>query len=237
MPAFFVIVFVSIFGLFLGGCGGIGEEEETLVVEPIEIPAEQKSLEDDAVKDTYLDEVLKARAQGRDCGHYEVDSDGDYVLDENGSKITVHDGSSDDWRDAVPDDPLAWNDALYHAAYEHSQDMPSMGKDVTHEGSGGPTDHTAVVNHLGRSSMFEERALTNGYTYAKLYEDLTAGTDTDTPEKAVEAWLNSAGHCKDVMDPEVTEMGMSHVHDAEGYYVHYWTLELGKPAAEVSGFY
>jgi len=234
MPAFFVIVFVTIFELFLGGCSGIGEEEKTSIT----IPDEQKSLEDDAVKETYLDEVLKARARGRDCGHYQKDDDGNYVLDENDNKITVYDGNSDDWRDPVADDQLTWNEALYHAAYEHSQDMPSMGKDVTHEGSGGPTDYTAEVNnHPGEPSTFGERVETNGYSYYSLLENLTVGTDTDTPEKAVEAWLNSAGHCKDLMDANVTDMGMSHVEAPKSYYIHYWTLELAKPETEPSGIY
>jgi len=237
MPGFKYAVLVGMAGLFLLGCSGEEDDSREIKVSPITVPDSQKSKESGSVKETYLQAVLEARASGRDCGHYEKDDDGNYVLDENGSRITIRDGSSEDWFPKVENDALAWNDELYLAAYEHSQDMPSMGKDVTHEGSGGPTDHTAEVNHPGEPSTFDERVKTNGYTYALLFENLTVGTDTDTPEKAVDAWLNSAGHCKDLMNQEVTDMGMSHVEVPESHYIHYWTLELAKPATEPSGIY
>ena len=163
----------------------------------------------EATKQAYIQAINDARSTGRTCG-------------------------GEGYFDAAPD--LNWSDALYKAAYEHDVDMAKTvhrESDVSHDGSGTEFDHTAQVKHLGRGSHFYERFHNNGYRFAKARENLTVGTDTDTVEKAVNAWINHAGHCKNLMDVNVTEFGMAYIHDENGtLYKDYWTLDLAKPAAE-----
>jgi len=225
---------VAVLAVFVVGCGSVGGKPK-IKVDPIKIPGTQKTFENNTTKEDYLKAVRDARSEKHDCGHYRLNADGSYALDEHGGKITDYNGS--DWMPAVENDQLHWNESLYKAAYEHNIDMLSMGENVSHTGSGGKTDRTAQINHLGRGSTVEERVLGNGYKYEILYENLTAGIDTDTAEEAVEKWLGSAGHCKHLMDPDVTEMGMSHVYDPDSVYKHYWTQDLAKPAAEEKGIF
>ena len=89
---------------------------------------------DEATKQAYLDAVNAARSVGRNCG--------------------------DTYMPPAP--PLQWSDALYRAAYEHSQDMAATGV-LTHDGSGTETDWTAIVWDLGRGSGYAERIDNNGW--------------------------------------------------------------------------
>lgn len=220
--------------VLISGCGSVIGEDPKIKVDPIDVPDDVRQNEDNA---TYLQAVRDARSEDHDCGYYKTDSNGDKMTDKDGNYITIHEGRNEDFRPAIKDDKLRWNEKLYKAAYEHNIDMLSMGKDVDHTGSGGASDRTAQNNHPGTPSTFEERVLANGYQYAKIYENLTAGTDIDTAEKAVKKWIDSAGHCKNLMNPDVIDMGMSHVKKDESHYTNYWTIELAKPAAEEKGIY
>jgi uncharacterized protein YkwD len=214
------------------GCGGdSGSSSDFPTIK--EAPYDQAPPIDETTKQEYIDLINEIRDEGRDCGHYKQTNDGQYVLDENNQKITIRDGSDEDWRDPV--DPIDWNESLYKAAAEHNADLMHMGKDISHNGSGGPSDYTAQVSKLDRGSRLEERLLTNGYKYAKAYENITAGTSTSTPQQAIDKWLNSAGHCKNLMSAEVKEFGMIYEHNDTAYYKNYWTIELGKPAKKPEG--
>ena len=219
---------VAVLAVFVVGCDGVIGEDPRIGVNQIKIPDEQKEFENNTTKEAYLKAVKDARAVGRDCGHY--------ILDENGSEITVRDDNSSDWMPAIKDDPLKWNEKLYKAAYEHNVDMSKSGK-ISHTGSGSESDHTAKINHLGRGSTYKERVLGNGYTFTQLKENITVGTNIDSAKKAVEMWLNSAGHCKNLMDANVTDMGMSHVYEENSTYKNFWTQELAKPGAEEKGIF
>jgi len=156
-------------------------------------------------KKAYIQAINNARSVGRACG-------------------------DEGYFDAAPD--VNWSDALYKAAYEHDVDMAQTNH-ITHDGSGKASDHTAQVKHLSRGSHFNERIQNNGYAYSEALEDLTVGTDTDTVEKAVNAWIHHSGHCKNLMDANVTDFGMAYVHDDNGTpYKDYWTLDLAKPIAK-----
>lgn len=121
---------------------------------------------------------------------------------------------------------LVWSDALYDAAYEHSEDM-AQSNTFSHEGSGTNSDWTGV--ELGKSSTVQERLENNGYTnWRKIGENITAGTNRDTAEEAVDAWLDSDEHCAILMDPGYTEVGMAMVKESQSDYTYYWTQDFGK---------
>ncbi len=152
-------------------------------------------------KQAYLDAINDARSHQQDCG-------------------------SEGIKDPAP--ALSWNDKLYRAAYEHSRDLAESNT-WSHDGSGTSSDWTAQVQGL-EYSTFRDRIENNGYTsWSRIGENITAGTDRDTARKAVEAWLQSDGHCANLMDPDYTEVGMAHYRKDGSDYTHYWTQDLGTP--------
>jgi len=142
----------------------------------------------EALKNEYLSAINNARAVGRYCGER--------------------------WFDPAP--PVAWNNALYSASYEHSQDMANTGY-FEHEGSNTVYDWTAQVQNLGRGSTAEERAMNNGAN-AGMENIARLGGDFSNTNRAVTGWLNSTGHCVAIMSVK-KYIGMSHVGA-------YWTLDF-----------
>ena len=153
----------------------------------------------DTQKERFLDAINNARADTQDCGKYGI---------------------------FPPAPPIKWNDALYKAAYEHSQDMALNGI-VEHDGTNSSSDWTAIEKNLGRGSHFYERIENNGYSnYIITAENIAGGTYYDTPEIVVKKWLESPGHCKNLMNKYIKEFGLARV-KKETKYVNYWSLELG----------
>ena len=153
----------------------------------------------DTQKKEYLKAINKARAVARDCGEY-------------------------GHMDAVP--PLKWNDALYKAAYEHTYDMVENNT-FSHEGTGKATDKTGA--DLNKKSQFYERVAHNGYRYKLTGENITAGTVTDTANEAVQNWIDSPPHCKNLMSPDYKDVGMAYIRKSGTTYINYWTQDFGTP--------
>ena len=144
----------------------------------------------EADKNAYLSAVNNARSVGRSCGAL-------------------------GWYDATA--PLTWNDGLYRAAYEHSQDMDATDY-YEHEGSGTASDWTAQVQELGRGSYFGERTQNNNAPQAILQAENIAA-DYTSINSVMNAWLASDGHCSSIMDGSTIEFGMARVGN-------YWTQEF-----------
>lgn len=153
----------------------------------------------DSQKQNFLDAINAARADTQDCKEHGV-------------------------FDPAP--ALKWNDKLYKAAYEHTQDIAIHGI-VEHDGTNTASDWTAKDSKLGRGSHFYERITANGYkNYKIIEENVAGGTYLDTPEKVVDAWIKSPGHCANLMNKDVTEVGMALV-KKNTKYTHYWSQEFG----------
>ena len=124
-----------------------------------------------------------------------------------------------------PAPSLKWNDALYKAALEHSKDM-AKSNTFSHDGSGTRYDITGV--EYGKKSSMQDRIENNGYSdWHYIGENITAGTNRNTAEKAIAAWLQSDDHCANLMNPNFTEVGMAHAVNANSHYTHYWTQDFG----------
>lgn len=117
--------------------------------------------------------------------------------------------------------PLKLNDQLTASAQAHSQDM-ALNDFFGHEGFHGSTA--------------DQRILAAGYNYAVVGENIAAGFAT--PEAAVQAWMNSPSHRKNILHPMMKEMGV-------GFYLlendigstnyrYYWTQDFGKPISGLS---
>lgn len=101
---------------------------------------------------------------------------------------------------------LSWDKKLEDAANRHSSDMSQTGT-FSHVGSDG--------------SSADQRIRDAGYQALSFGENLAKGYSTVV--NVMNGWRTSTGHCKILMDPNATEMGVSKVGD-------YWTQILASPA-------
>jgi uncharacterized protein YkwD len=87
-------------------------------------------------------------------------------------------------------------------------------------------------SHYGidNSSPFD-RMEDAGYNYSMAAENIAAGYQT--PEAVVEAWMGSTGHRENILNPELTEIGIGYEYLANDTgsvnYDHYWTTTFGTP--------
>jgi len=106
----------------------------------------------------------------------------------------------------APADPVVSNAALRCAARNHSRDMAERGF----------FDHT---NPDGEGPG--ERIARTGYQPRTWGENIAFGQTS--PRAVVDAWMESPGHCANVMNPAFTELGV-------GYEAgDYWTQVFGAP--------
>lgn len=153
----------------------------------------------ETLKAKYLTAINNARATAQDCG-----SKGKF------SATTK----------------LTWNEKLYSAAYQHTQDLVKS-QTFEHEGSGTQSDWTGYA--LNKKSNLIERAEAYGYKWHRLAENLAGGMSMNDAQKAVDSWLESDYHCENLMNPNFTEVGMVMVKDEDSKYIHYWSQKFGTP--------
>lgn len=110
--------------------------------------------------------------------------------------------------------PLRSNSELDKTAQDHSKDMALR-------------DYFAHKNKQGEQAW--DRAKTNGYTSRGMAENIAAGQRT--PESVVNAWINSPGHRKNMLNPNYTELGTGfyNLENDKGAvnYTRYWTQVFG----------
>lgn len=100
---------------------------------------------------------------------------------------------------------LTWNDDLANVARAHSKDMADNNF----------FDHT---NLKGKSPF--DRMKEYGIRYRAAAENIAYGYTT--PESVVEAWMDSQGHRENILNPNLTELGV-------GVYGTYWTQNFCTP--------
>ncbi|WP_223151842.1 CAP domain-containing protein [Chitinophaga qingshengii] len=103
-----------------------------------------------------------------------------------------------------PVGPVTWNDLLEKAAYDHSADM-NKNNYFDHNSPSG-TDPGARLDAVGYKWN------TYGENIAKGYMD---------EQSVITGWINSPGHCKNIMNGNFKEMGI-------GKSGNYWTMDLGR---------
>lgn len=79
---------------------------------------------------------------------------------------------------------------------------------------------------LDGSSPFD-RMKRAGYSFSYAGENIAAGNSTVTA--TMTQWLNSAGHCANIMNKNFTELGIGYDYGASSTYKHYWVQNFGKP--------
>jgi uncharacterized protein YkwD len=104
-----------------------------------------------------------------------------------------------------PVNDVVWDDTLEMAAQNHSNDMNEH-DNLSHTGSDG--------------SNPGERINAVGYEWSTYGENVAVGYSSE--EDVIEGWLDSPGHCRNIMNGNVTEMGVA----TSGSY---WTQVFAKP--------
>lgn len=98
---------------------------------------------------------------------------------------------------------VTWNDQLESAALSHSNDMFSNN----------------YFSHTGlNGSTAGERIVAAGYNWKAYGENIAKGYATE--QAVMDGWLNSEGHCKNIMSSLFREMGVARVGT-------YWSQEFG----------
>jgi uncharacterized protein YkwD len=94
---------------------------------------------------------------------------------------------------------------------------------------------TGDFNHTQTATMLDpfQRMKAAGYVFRAAGENIAAGQQT--PKQVVDGWLDSDGHCRNIMDPGFTEIGVGYVVSKAGTGIGgratpYWTQNFGKPA-------
>jgi len=112
--------------------------------------------------------------------------------------------------DAAP--PLARSAVLERAALAHARDMAAR-SELDHAGGDGSTPGA--------------RATRAGYGWRAVGENIAFGQRT--AEQVVASWLNSPGHCANLMDADFTEMGVASAVAPGGKATIYWVQLFAAP--------
>lgn len=105
-----------------------------------------------------------------------------------------------------PVGPVTWNETLEKTGFLHSKDMQNH-------------RYFSHISKRGKSPA--DRLKTQGYKYRSFAENLFAAHGyTPSVQEVVNAWKNSPGHCKNLMNNTVSEMGV-------GIYKGYYTQLFG----------
>ena len=91
-----------------------------------------------------------------------------------------------------PVEKLVWSDTLTLAAKDHSLDM-DRNKFFRHRGSDGSSVGDRVKKH--------------NYIWSAVGENIAQGYPTE--EAVIRGWINSPGHCENIMNASFREMGIA----------------------------
>jgi uncharacterized protein YkwD len=107
---------------------------------------------------------------------------------------------------------LSWNCTLEAVADAHSRDMG---------------DHN-FFSHTGSDGLSVGNRVTNaGYDWSAVGENIAAGQPTI--DVVMNAWLDSPGHCANIMSPSYSEFGATSYAVSGSDYPIYWTQVFAKP--------
>lgn len=97
------------------------------------------------------------------------------------------------------------------AARKHSKDM-GLNNYFAHNSQNGTTPWTRIKNA--------------GYNYLQAAENIAAGYATASA--VVTGWMNSTGHCNNIMNATLKHLGTGYYYAPSSTYKHYWTQDFGR---------
>mgnify|MGYP001820705447 FL=1 len=110
--------------------------------------------------------------------------------------------------------PLTWRCELKSAALAHSRDMANNNF----------FDHTGSD---GQSAGF--RITSAGYSWSAWGENIAAGIPLSGVSAVMQAWIDSPGHCANLMGSLFSNFGAAKYSDSSSTYDVYWTQVFGRP--------
>jgi uncharacterized protein YkwD len=108
-----------------------------------------------------------------------------------------------------PAAPITRHPLLTTSARAHAKDM----------GDSGYFSHQSLD---GRSPF--DRMKQAGYSGSTMGENIAAGQTT--PASVVQGWMQSSGHCKNIMNASYQDLGVGYYLGTTGYK-HYWVQNFG----------
>lgn len=113
-----------------------------------------------------------------------------------------------------PTTALSWNINLTNAADAHALDMATK-------------NYFSHDSQDGRS--FADRITAAGYSWSAAGENIAAGQPT--VESVMSAWINSPGHCANLMSASYVHVGVAcrPAASTSNSYSRYWVMDLAKP--------
>lgn len=110
---------------------------------------------------------------------------------------------------------LMLSDTLTRTAVAHAKDMATHDF-LEHEGSDGSTPG--------------QRATRAGYPWRNIAENIATGATT--ADAVVGGWLESPGHCANLMSAQFTQMGIAYATEPGNRAGIYWSQLFGRPKGE-----
>jgi uncharacterized protein YkwD len=111
--------------------------------------------------------------------------------------------------------PLTLSPLLERAAHVQAADM---------------ADHNFFEHTGSDGSHPSDRVTRAGYSWRTVAENIAAGArDADS---VVRGWLNSPGHCANLMGSQYREMGVAYVYDKKSDAGIYWSQVFASPKAQ-----
>ncbi|HEX2494288.1 MAG TPA: CAP domain-containing protein [Steroidobacter sp.] len=108
--------------------------------------------------------------------------------------------------------PLKLSPLLERAARVHARDMAA---------------HSLFEHRGSDSGMPADRVARAGYRWQSVAENIAAGSpDAST---AVRGWIDSPGHCANLMGPQYSEMGVAYAVDPKSSAGVYWAQVFASP--------
>lgn len=114
----------------------------------------------------------------------------------------------------APAPPLVSSGMLANVAFGHADDMAEH-------------DYFEHSDLNGHSPAERVRAV--GYREKLVGENIAYGPKS--VEEVVQGWLDSPGHCENIMDPRFAEMGIAYATGRSGRHGLYWVQVLAEPQA------
>ena len=111
-----------------------------------------------------------------------------------------------------PAPPLTLSETLADVAFGHAVDMADQ-------------NYFAHEDLAGHSPADRVRAI--GYAEKLVGENIAYGPRTI--EEVVQGWLDSPGHCENIMDPRFAEMGIANATGRASRHGLYWVQVLAAP--------
>lgn len=160
-----------------------------------------------AVYQPIVDNDLVAAAANIPCGAATDSFRDTMVAMVNDSRLAARQCGT---KDAPAVGVVSWNDQLASAALSHANDMISFNF-FDHDGS----DGLSVA----------DRADTAGYNWRAIGENIAAGQQEI--DEVHTGWLESAGHCRNIMNALYTEIGAACVNSDDTDFGSYWVVVFG----------